>query len=117
MSVDRFISVMYPTRPRRTDPLTATLLNTIRANTVTFENTEKSFLLNGPKNFNTLTAHLRNVDCSVAHFKGDVTRGKIRNDDFSVTHRWVSIGPFIRQKKKKKMKNYNILQKKLKSTI
>ena len=65
---DPFISVMNSTRPRRTVSSKGTLLNTIRANTVTFEN---SFYCRAPRIWNTLPAHLRNTDCSVAHFKKD----------------------------------------------
>ena len=64
-----FISVMNSTRPRRTVSSKDTLLNTIRANTVTFEN---SFYCRAPRIWNTLPAHLRNTDCSVAHFKKDL---------------------------------------------
>ena len=60
---DRFISVMNSTRPRHTVSSKGTLLNTIRANTVTFEN---SFYCRAPRIWNTLPTHLRNTDCSVA---------------------------------------------------
>ena len=66
---DPFISVMNSTRPRRAVSCKGTLLNTIRANTVTFEN---SFYCRAPRIWNTLPAHLRNTDCSVAHFKKDL---------------------------------------------
>ena len=59
---DRFISVMNSTRPRHTVSSKGTLLNTIRANTVTFEN---SFYCRAPGIWNTLPTHLRNTDCSV----------------------------------------------------
>ena len=45
------------------------LLNTIRANTVTFEN---SFYCRAPRIWNTLPAHIQNTDFSVAHFKKDL---------------------------------------------
>ena len=60
---DRFISVMNSTRPRHTVSSKGKLLNTIRANTVTFEN---SFYCRAPRIWNTLPTHLRNTDCSVA---------------------------------------------------
>ena len=60
---------MNSTRPRRTVSSKGTLLNTIRANTVTFEN---SFYCRAPRIWNTLAAHLRNTDCSVANFKKDL---------------------------------------------
>ena len=44
-------------------------LNTIRANTATFEN---SFYCRAPRIWNALPAHLWNTDCSVAHFKKDL---------------------------------------------
>ena len=59
---DPFISVMNSTRPRHTVSSKGTLLNTIRANTVTFEN---SFYCRAPRIWNTLPTHLRNTDCSV----------------------------------------------------
>ena len=68
-SLDPFISVMNSTRPRRNVFSKGTLLNTIRANTVTFEN---SFYCRAPRIWNTLAAHLRNTDCSVANFKKDL---------------------------------------------
>ena len=52
---DPFISVMNSTRPRRTVSSKGTLLNTIRANTVTSEN---SFYCRAPRIWNTLPAHL-----------------------------------------------------------
>ena len=66
--LDPFISVMNCIRPRCTVSSKDTLLNTIRANTVTFEN---SFYCRAPRIWNTLPAHLRNTNtyCSVAHFK------------------------------------------------
>ena len=46
------------------------MLNTSRADTVTFE---KSFYCKAPRIcWNTLPAHLWNTDCSVAHFKEDL---------------------------------------------
>ena len=48
---DPFISIMNPTRPRRTDSSKGTLLNTVRANTVTFQN---SFYCRAPRTWNTL---------------------------------------------------------------
>ena len=60
---------MYPTRPRRTNSSQGTLLNTIRANTVTFET---SFYCRALRTWNTLPAHLRNVDYSVVHFKNEI---------------------------------------------
>ena len=66
---DPFISVMNSTRPRRTVSSKGTLLNTIRVNTITFEN---SFYCTAPRISNTLPAHLRNTDCSSAHFKKDI---------------------------------------------
>ena len=45
------------------------LLNTIRANTVTFEN---SFYCRAPRIWNTLTAHIQNTDFSVVHFTKDL---------------------------------------------
>ena len=60
---------MNSTRPRRNVFSKGTLLNTIRANTVTFEN---SFYCRAPRIWNTLAAHLRNTDCSVANFKKDL---------------------------------------------
>ena len=60
---------MRSTWPRCTDCTQGTLLNTIRANTVTFEN---SFNCRAPRSWNTLPAHLRNVDCSVVHFKNEI---------------------------------------------
>ena len=60
---------MNSTRPRRTVSSKGTLLNTIRANTVTFEN---SFYRRAPRIWNTLPAHLRNTGCSVEHFKKDL---------------------------------------------
>ena len=60
---------MNSTRPRRTVSTKGTLLNTIRANTVTFEN---SFYRRAPRIWNTLPAHLRNTGCSVQHFKKDL---------------------------------------------
>lgn len=60
---------MRSTRPRCTDCSQGTLLNTIRANTVTFEN---SFNCRAPRSWNTLPAHLWNVDCSVVHFKNEI---------------------------------------------
>ena len=65
---DPFISVMNSTRPRRTVSAKGTLLNTFRANTATFKN---NFCCRAPRIWNTLPAHLRNTDCSVAHFKKD----------------------------------------------
>ena len=62
---DPFIAVMNSTRPRCTVSSKGTLLNTIRANTVTFGN---SFYCRAPRIWNTLPAHLRNTDWSVAHF-------------------------------------------------
>ena len=59
---DPFISVMNSTRPRHTVSSKGTLLNTIRANTVTFEN---SFYCRAPRIWNTLPTHLRDTDCSV----------------------------------------------------
>ena len=44
-------------------------LNTIRANTATFEN---SFYCRAPRIWNALPAHLWNTDCSVAHSKKDL---------------------------------------------
>ena len=64
-----FISVLNSTRPRRTVSSKGTLLNTIRANTVTFEN---SFYCRAPRKWNTLPGNLRNTGCSVAHFKKDL---------------------------------------------
>ncbi|CAH3139264.1 unnamed protein product, partial [Porites lobata] len=55
--------------PRRTVSSKGTLLNTIRPNTVTFEN---SFYRRAPRIWSTLPAPLRNTDCSVAHFKKDL---------------------------------------------
>ena len=66
---DPFISVMNSSRPRRSVSSKGTLLNTIRANTITFEN---SFYCRAPRIWNTLPAHLRNTDPSVAHFKKDL---------------------------------------------
>ena len=60
---------MNSTRPRRTVSSKGTLLNTIRANTVTFEN---SFYCRAPRIWNTLPAHLRKTGCSVQHFKKDL---------------------------------------------
>ena len=59
---DPFISVMNSTRPRHTVSSKGTLLDTIRANTVTFEN---SFYCRAPRIWNTLPTHLRDTDCSV----------------------------------------------------
>ena len=59
---------MNSTRPRRTVSAKGTLLNTFRANTATFKN---NFCCRAPRIWNTLPAHLRNTDCSVAHFKKD----------------------------------------------
>ena len=67
--LDPFIAVMNSTRPRCTVSSKGTLLNTIRANTVTFDN---SFYCRAPRIWNSLPAHLRNTDCSVAHFKKDL---------------------------------------------
>ena len=64
-----FIPVMNSTKPKRTVSSKGTLLNTIRANTVTFEN---SFYCRAPRIWNTLSAHLRNTDCSLAHFKNNL---------------------------------------------
>ena len=64
-----FIAVMNSTRPRCTASSKGTLLNTIRANTVTFEN---SFYCRAPRIWNSLPAHLRNTDCSVVDFKKDL---------------------------------------------
>ena len=61
---------MSSTRPRRTVSSKGMLLNTIRANTVTFKNSFYCRL--SPKIWNTLPAHLQNTDCSVAHFKKDL---------------------------------------------
>ena len=66
---DPFISVINSTRPRGTVSSKGTLLNTIRANTVTFEN---SFYRRAPRIWNTLSAHLRNTGCSVARFNKDL---------------------------------------------
>ena len=66
---DLFISVMNSARPRRTVYSKGTLLNTIRANTLTFEN---SFYYRATRIWSTLPAHLWNTDCSVAHFKKDL---------------------------------------------
>ena len=66
---DPFISVINSTRPRRTVSSKGTLLNTIRANTVSFEN---SFYCRAPRIWNTLPAHLRNTGCSVENFKKDL---------------------------------------------
>ena len=66
---DPFISVMNSTRPRSIVFSKGTLLNTIRTNTVTFKN---GFCCRAPRIWNTLPAHLRNTDCSVAHFKKDL---------------------------------------------
>ena len=63
---DTFISVMNSPRPGRTVSSKGTLLNKIRANTVTFAN---SFYCRAPRIWNTLPVHLGNIDCSVAHFK------------------------------------------------
>ena len=60
---------MNSIRPRRSVFSKGTLLNMIRANTVTFEN---SFYCRAPRIWNTLPAHLRNTDPSVAHFKKDL---------------------------------------------
>ena len=60
---------MYPTRPRCTNSSQGTLLNTIRANTVTFET---NFYCRALRTWNTLPAHLRNVDYSVVHFKNEI---------------------------------------------
>ena len=60
---------MNSTRTRRTVSSKGTLLNTMRANTVTFEN---SFYCRAPRIWNTLPAHLQNTGCSVAHFKKDL---------------------------------------------
>ena len=65
---DPFISVINSTRPRHTVSSKGTLLNTIRANTVTFKN---SFYCRAPRIWNTLPTHLRNTGCSVAHFNKD----------------------------------------------
>ena len=67
--LDPFIAVMNSTRPRCTVSSKGTLLNTIRANTVTFDN---SFYCRASRIWNSLPAHLRNTDCSVAHFKKDL---------------------------------------------
>ena len=67
--LDPFIAVMNSTRPRCTVSSKGTLLNTIRANNVTFDN---SFYCRAPRIWNSLPAHLRNTDCSVAHFKKDL---------------------------------------------
>ena len=56
---------MNYSRPGRTVSSKGTLLNAIRANTVTLEN---SFYCRTPRIWNTLPAHLRNTDWSVAHF-------------------------------------------------
>ena len=64
-----YISVMNSTRLRRTVSSKGMLLNTIRANTVTFEN---SFYCRAPRIWKTLLAQLRNTDCSVARFKKDL---------------------------------------------
>ena len=68
---DPFIAVMNCTRSRCTVSSKGTLLNTIRANTVTFGN---SFYCRAPRIWNTLPAHLWNTNtyCSVAHFKKDL---------------------------------------------
>ena len=55
---------MNSTRPRRT-----VSLNTIRPNTVTFDN---SFYCRAPRIWNTFPAHLMSTDCSVAHFERDL---------------------------------------------
>ena len=60
---------MNYSRPGRTVSSKGTLLNAIRANTVTLEN---SFYCRAPRIWNTLPAHLRNTDWSVAHFKKDL---------------------------------------------
>ena len=60
---------MNSTTPRRTVSAKGTLLNTFRANTATFKN---NFCCRAPRIWNTLPAHLRNTDCSVAHFKKDL---------------------------------------------
>ena len=60
---------MNSTRLRRTVSSKGTLLNTIRANTVTFEN---SFYCRAPRIWKTLLAQLRNTDCSVVCFKKDL---------------------------------------------
>ena len=60
---------MNSTRTRRTVSSKGTLLNTMRANTVTFEN---SFYRRAPRIWNTLPAYLQNTGCSVAHFKKDL---------------------------------------------
>ena len=52
-----------------TDSSKGTLLNTVRANTVTFQN---SFYCRAPRTWNTLPSHLRNIDCSVGHFKKEL---------------------------------------------
>ena len=60
---------MNSTRPSRTVSSKGTLLNTIRANTVTFDN---SFYCGAPRIWSNLPADLRNIDCSVVHFKKDL---------------------------------------------
>ena len=67
--LDPFIAVMNSTRPRCTVSSKGTLLNTIRANTVTFGN---SFYCRAPRIWNTLPAHLRNTGCPVARFNKDL---------------------------------------------
>ena len=64
--LDPFISVL---NSRCTVSSKDTLLNTIRANTVTFEN---SFYCRAPRIWNTLPAHLRNTGCPVARFNKDL---------------------------------------------
>ena len=64
--LDPFISVL---NSRCTVSSKDTLLNTIRANTVTFEN---SFYCRAPRIWNSLPAHLRNTYYSVAHFNKDL---------------------------------------------
>ena len=60
---------MNSARPRRIVSSKGTLLNTIRANTVTFEN---SFYCRATRIWSTLPAHLWNTDCSVTHFNKDL---------------------------------------------
>ena len=60
---------MNSTRLRRTVSFKGALLNSIRANTVTFEN---SFYCRAPRIWKTLLAQLRNTDSSVARFKKDL---------------------------------------------
>ena len=61
---------------------------TFRANTVTFEN---SFYCRAPRIQNTLPAHLRNTDYSVAHYKKDLFNYYLASTSLSLFMMWSDV--------------------------